>query len=349
MPCEPKTLGSVGVFTSMLVEPSDTTDPCLPATFDSSSERYEILQENIRYTDVLLGGNGFTGTIDRTAVHTRHGARVVVGSFVMEVGPYELASWLPRINGNAPVGNVYAPAEEFDLTPFDIMMKRDQGTVIYRHCGVRSATFNAVSSVGGPEQVMRMTIEIIGFEEHDATFPATPPLLPSSDRLYWILGDGQLHLQADPTASVPAPQNEEWYFDSFSLRIDNNLTPILRNFHNVTAIQSRGREVTFRASMPYDNGQNAQNGGSHNPLYIDFFKGNGTLSFLSTKSNELQEIHPNYSTVISLNDLRSIRRTPNATGPGEVPLFLDMKAHRAGGATAQDPSIPPISITNVVA
>ena len=348
MVCEPKTLGSVGVFTSMLVEPSDTTDPCIPATFDSSSERYEILGENIKFTDVLLGGNGFTGTIDRTAVHTRHGARLVVGQFVMEVGPYELAGWLPRIFGTPASGTTYSMNEEFDLTPFDIMMKRDQATVIYRHCGVRAATFNAVSSVGGPEQVLRMTIEIVGFEEHDATFPGTPPVLPSSDRLYWLLGDGQLMLQADPTASVPSPQNQEWYFDSVSLRIDNKLAPMLRNFHHVTAIQSRGREVTLRASLPYDNGVNANNNGSHTPLYINAFKGNGTLSFLSTKSDELNEIHPNYSTVISLNDLRSIRKTPNATGPGEVPLFIDMKAHRAGGATAQDPSIPPISVVNVV-
>ena len=86
MTCEPDTLGSVGVFTSMLVENSDTTDPCDVATFDANSERYEILQENIRYTDVLLGGNGLTGTIDRTGIHTRHGARVVTGQFTLEVG-----------------------------------------------------------------------------------------------------------------------------------------------------------------------------------------------------------------------------------------------------------------------
>ena len=323
MPCEPQTLGSVGVFTSMLVANSDETDPCAPATFSSSSERYEILAESIRYTDILLGGNGLTGTIDRTGIHTRHGARIVTGQFTLEVGPYELANWLPRIFGNAASGTTYTTQETFDLSPFDIMLKRDQGTVVYRHCGVRSAVLNAVSSVGGAEQVMRLTVDILGFEEHDSTYPDPAPSLPTQDRLYWLIGDGQLQLTPDGGSQT------EYYFDSFSLRIDNGLTPILRNFLNVTALQSRGREIMLRASTPYT-------ANSHSALYIDFFKGSGTLSFLSSKSPETPA---GYSTVISLNDLRSTRRTPNATGPGEVPLFIDMKAHRSG-------TTEPISVVN---
>ena len=322
MPCEPQTLGSVGVFTSMLVEASDTTDPCTVATFDSSSERYEILSENIRYTDVLLGGSGLTGTIDRTGIHTRHGARVVVGQFTMEVGPYEIANWMPRILGKSG-GSPFTTQETFDLNPFDIMLKRDQGTVVYRHCGVRSAVLNASASVEGPEQVMKLTIDILGFEEHNATYPAAPPDLPSTDRLYWLLGDGSLKLT--PTGGTQT----EYYFDSFSLRIDNGLTPVLRNFLNVTALQSRGREIMLRASTPYT-------ADSHTNLYIDYFEGEGELAFLGSKNSETPAT---YNTTIELNDLRSTRRTPNAGGPGEIPLFIDMKAHRSG-------TNEPITVTN---
>ena len=194
---------------------------------------------------------------------------------------------------------------------------------MYRHCGVRSAVLNAAASISGPEQVMKLTIDILGFEEHDVAYPQAPPALPTQDRLYWLLGDGQLQL-------TPAGGSQtEYYFDSFSLRIDNGLTPVLRNFLNVTALQSRGREIMLRASTPYT-------ASSHSDLYIDFFKGNGTLSFLSSKSPETPA---SYSTVISLNDLRSTRRTPNAAGPGEVPLFIDMKAHRSG-------TNEPITVTN---
>lgn len=323
MPCEPDTLGSVGVFTSMLVADSITTgDPCLPATFGGGSARFEILSENIQYTDVLLGGNGFTGTIDRTGIHTRHGARIVKGQFTMEVGPHELTFWLPRIFGKAG-GSPFTTQETFDLLPFDIMLKRDQGTVIYRHCGVRSAVLNAAASIGGPEQVVKLTIDILGFEEHDSSYPDPGPALPSTDRLYWLIGDGKLDLTPDQG------QSAEYYFDSFSLLIDNGLTPVLRNFLQVTALQSRGREIIFRASTPYT-------ADSHTDLYIDFFKGSGTLSFLSSKSPETPA---SYNTVVTLNDLRSIRRTPNATGPGEVPLFIDMKAHRIG-------TLEPISVAN---
>ena len=327
MVCEPDTLGSVGVFTSMLVENSDEQDPCDVATFNASSERYEILSENVRYTDVLLGGNGFTGTIDRTGIHTRHGARIVTGQITMEVGPYELQNWLPRILGNPASGTTYTTAEEFDLSPFDIMLKRDQGTVVYRHCGVRSAVLNAAASISGPEQVMKLTLDILGFEEHDVPYPQDPPDLPTQDRLYWLLGDGELKLTPDQGTQ------EEYYFDSFSLRIDNGLTPVLRNFLQVTALQSRGREIMLRASTPYT-------ADSHTDLYIDFFKGTGILKFYGAKySNPAGEAPQSYNTEITLNDLRSIRRTPNATGPGEVPLFLDMKAHRAG-------TNEPISIVN---
>jgi hypothetical protein len=310
----------------MLVENSDETDPCDVATFDVNSERYEILSENIRYTDVLLGGNGFTGTIDRTGVHTRHGARIVTGQITMEVGPYELENWLPRILGNPATGTTYTTAEEFDLSPFDIMLKRDQGTVIYRHCGVRSAVLNAAASISGPEQVMKLTLDILGFEEHTATYPTTPPDLPTQDRLYWLLGDGTLELTPQSGGSLT-----EYYFDSFSLRIDNGLTPVLRNFLQVTALQSRGREIMFRASTPYTTA-------SHTALYIDFFKGSGALKFLGTKYPN-GEAPQTYNTTITLNDLRSTRRTPSAAGPGEVPLFIDMKAHRSS-------SSEPISVVN---
>ena len=321
MPCEPNTCGSVGVFTSMLVEDSDVVDPCVVATFDDQSERYEILSENIRYTDTLLGGSGLTGTIDKVGVHTRHGARIVTGQVTMEVGPYELEKWLPRImlkDGPSP----FTMDETADLNPFDIMLKRDQGTVIYRHCAVRGAVFNAVASIGGNEQVMRMTLDILGYEEHDATYPATPPDLPSSPRLYWLLGDGKLTLDT-PTV------NTEYYFDSFSLRIDNGLTPLLRNFLRTTCIQSRGRDVTLRLRSPYTSG-------SHSNLYISDYSGECVLNFLGTKNDEVDNL---YVTTFTFPEVHQIRRTPSTRGPGEIPLAVDFTAYRTSSAG-------PLTVTN---
>jgi hypothetical protein len=316
------TCGSQGVYTSMLVEESDLVD-CDPADFGASSERYEILSESIRFTDTLLGGNGLTGTIDKIGNHTRHGARIVVGQFSLEVGPYELTNWLPRILGNSASGTTFTTDETFDLRPFDIMLKRDQGTVTYRRCSVNSATLTSTASIGGAEQVMRLTLQVLGYEEHDDTYPGSAPSLPSESRLYWLLGDGKLEMT--PTGGSLT----EYYFDAFSLRIDNNLTPKTRNFLSVTCVQTNGRTIKLRVRTPYTSS-------SHTNLYINDFKGQGVLSFLGSKN---PEVPSTYSTVITLPELRQTRITPNTAGRGEIPLALDLEAYRTSSAE-------PITITN---
>lgn len=322
------TCGSLGIYTSVAVE--DSNADCTLATFDSSSERYEILSESISYSDKLLGGNGLTGTLDSIGNHLRHGARVVAGSMVMEVGPNELAAWLPRILGNDASGTTYATDETFDLKPFDIMIKRDQGTVTYRQCSVASATFTSSASIGGQEQLVRMTLQIIGHEEHDTTWPSPGPSLPSTDRLYWLLGDGKLEMtpaSGEPGAGVAV----EYYFDAFSLRIDNNLVPKARNFLEVTCIQSNGRKIRLQVRTPYTSS-------SHTNLYINDFKGSGVLSFLGSKNPETPS---SYSTVMTLADLRQTRITPSTAGRQEIPLALVLEAFRTSSAE-------PLSVVNAV-
>lgn len=325
--CDNSTCGSLGTYSAMLVENSDTTDPCDPATFDVNSERYEILYESLQYTDVLLGGRGINGTLDKIGIHTRHGARIVTGQVVMEVGPVELDAWLPRILGNdEDPTDTFATDITFDVKPFDIMLKRDLGTVIYRHCGVRSAMFSSRASIAGEEQVVRMVLDIVGYEEHDATYPASPPPLPSSPRLYWLIGDSQLLLD------TPG-DDQEYYFDAFNLRINNKLVVKPRNFLRATCMQAAGeRQFELRVSTPYT-------ADSHTNLYINSFTGQGQLKFLSSKSPETPAA---YSTTFNFPELRSTRRTPNVRGRGEIPLSLDLEAYR----TSAD---EPLTVTNVSA
>jgi len=325
-----ETCGSLGVYTAVAVEESDLVN-CSPATFDANSERYEILREDIRYTDNLLGGNGMTGTIDSIGNHLRYGARVVAGSITMEVGPNELANWLPRILGNTASPPTYTTDEVFDLKPFDIMIRRDQATVIYRRCSVSSATFTSSASIGGEEQLMRMTLNVIGYEEHDSLWPATPPALPTGTRLYWLLGDGKLEMT--PTGGSA----KEYYFDAFSLRIDNNLIPKLRNFLSVTCVQSQGRKIRLRVRTPYTGSGSLD---THDDLYINAFAGGAVLSFLGTK-NLSGQTGSAYETVITLPDVRQTRMTPSTSGRGEIPLSVDLEAYRTS-------TTEPISISNAV-
>ena len=321
------TCGSLGTYTKFLVENSITTDPCPPATFDGDSERYEILSENIQYSDITVGGRGMTGTLDPIATHLRNGARLVFGRVAMEVGPIQLTNWLPRILGNDAAGTTFATDVTFDMNPFDIMLKRDAGTVIYRHCGVNRCLLrgrNGGGSGDDPEQTMQMILDIVGFEEHDATYPATEPALPASDELYWIIADGAL------TLDTPA-DDTEYYFDAFNLLINNNLTPKNWNFLSTTCIQSRGRDIRLQVSTPYTSD-------SHTNLYINRFQGEGVLNFLGTKNLGGTAQSP-YQTTMTFPNLRQTRRTPATRGPGDIPLSLDLKAYRTS-------SEEPLTIVN---
>jgi len=309
----------------MLVENSNLVAPCPAATFSSSSERYEILNENVQYTDSTLGGSGLTGTVDPIFAHLRSGTRIVFGRILLEVGPYELSKWLPRILGNAGSPPTYTTGQVFNLQPFDIMMKRDKGTVIYRHCAVNRAIFSARASIDGDEQVMQLGLDIIGYQEHDATYPEDEPDLPSGQRLYWLLGDGKLNLPGTGT---------EYYFDAFNLFIDNNLVPQTRNFLRITCLQSRGRSIRLQVSTPYT-------ADSHTNLYINRFTGTGKLSFLGSKNLGGTD-QQGYETTFDFPLLYQTRRTPSTRGHGEIPLSLDLQAYR-------DATNEPITITNKVA
>ena len=320
------TCGSIGSYFKIAVEDSDTVT-CEPAVFSATSERYEILNEDVQFTDLMLGGNGLTGGIDPIATHLRSGTRIVYGDILLEVGPYELANWLPRILGRAGTPPTYTTAETFSQRPFDIMMKRDQGTVIYRNCVVNRAIIRGRASIDGDEQIMQLQLSIIGYEEHDATWPDPEPPLPSNNRLYWLVGDGKLTL---PTGAASA--QEEYYFDAFNLMFNNNLLPQSRNFLEITCLRSMGRTIRLQVSTPYT-------ASAHTKLYISKVdRAQGVLSFLGTK-NLTSTVEEPYTTIFTMPLLFQTRRTPSTRGHGEIPLSLDFQAFR-GAATE------PISIEN---
>ena len=319
--------GSLGAYAKILTEDSILTGDCPVATFDVNSTRHEFLTESIQYTDPTMGGTGLNGTIDPIFAHLRAGTRMVYGRYTTEVGPHDIQYWMPRILGKSG-SSPFTTQETFDLVPFDMMINRDLGTHIYRHCAINRAMFSARASVSGSEQTMQMTLDVIGYEEHAATWPASPPALPTSDRLYWLLGDGALTLDT----SNPAAQ-DEYYFDAFNLMFDNNLLPQTRNFLRITCLQSRGRKIRLQVPIPYTVASNSK-------LYDTKFDGAGVLNFLGTK-NLTGLTGADYVTTFTFPQLHSTRQTPRVQGPGDIPLILDLQAYR----TASEP----ITVTVAVA
>ena len=322
------TCGSYGSYAILLVDEADTST-YVPVTFDSNSERYQILSESIRYVDNTLGGAGMTGTIDKIFNHLRPGARLVTGRIVMEVGPVQLTAWLPRILGNAASVNTFATDTTFDNPPFDIFIRRDKADHYYRHCAVNRCLLQTRAGIGSQEQTMRMTLDILGYEEHtDQSWPGTPPPLTTSQELYWVHGDGKF------TADTNNPSAfEEYYFDAFNLLIDNNLVPQTRNFLNVTCLQSRGRSIRLQMPIPLTATNNTN-------FYANRYEGAILIEFLGTKN--MAAAYSAYDTTFSMPNVRQVLRTPTTAGRGEIPLSLDFEAYR-------ESTDEPLTITNASA
>jgi hypothetical protein len=319
--------GSFGTFVKIAVEPSvaDVDGEGVVATFDANSERYEILAENIRYTDQVVGGMGLTGTLDPIANHLRQGVRLVAGRILMEVGPNELATWLPRILHNANSGTTYSTAATSTPQPVDIMIKRDQGTVVYRHCIVNRALFSGRSSTGegAEEQVVRMALDFVGKEEHGGSWPSPEPALPSTRRLFWLFGDCKLMM-----ASTELP------IDAFNLLIDNQMQVITRNNLKATCLRSRGRAIRLQAPTPLTSS-------THANFYRQRFDGQGVLNFLGTKNLTGQTPEEDYVTTFTFARLYQTLETPATRGRSEIPLSLDLTAYRTSSAE-------PLVVTNVL-
>jgi hypothetical protein len=323
--------GSFGTFVKLAVEPSiaDVNGVGTPATFDSASERYEILAENMRYTDQVVGGRGLTGTLDPIANHLRVGVRLVVGRILFEVGANELVNWLPRILHNAASGTTYSTGPNSTQFPVDIMIKRDQGTVIYRHCIINRALFSGRSATGdsAEEQVLQMALDFVGKEEHSGTWPGTEPALPTGQRLFWLFGDCDLTLGSGGGAT-------DMPIDAFNLLIDNQMQVLTRNSLKATCLRSRGRAIRLQAPTPLT-------AATHTNFYLDRFDGSGVLRFRGTKNLTGQNPEEDYATTFTFARLYQTLETPATRGRSEIPLSLDLTAYRTNASE-------PLVVTNVL-
>lgn len=328
--------GAIGSNFRMAVENSVTTGEFPPATFSATSKRFEILNENMRYTDVVVGSRGLTGSLDPIANHLRSGARLAFGRVVMEVGPNELAYWLPRILGGADAsGTSFSTAETFAQRPVDLMFDREAGVVVYRHCLVNRCLFQGRSATqDDPDaQVLRMMLDFVGIEEHTRDsegglieWPETGPTLPSTQRLYWLFGDSKLELDIDSTAT-------EFTMDAFNLLIDNKMTIKTRNNLTAVCLRSMGRDIRLQMPTPYT-------ATSHLNLYVNRFDGPGRILFRGTKNlTGLDE--EDFQTDFEFARLFQVRETPNVRGMTEIPLSLDMTAYRTSSAE-------PLEVTNII-
>lgn len=310
------TCGSFGVFTKMAVAPS-TGDPST-TTFGASSERYEILAENVQAVRSLVGTQGLTGNLDPIANHLREGVTYVQGSILLEMGPFELSNWLPRIlRKDVEVDGITYNMGD-DANEFDILIKRDYGTALYKNCQVSRCLLRAASSLRGSEQVLQALITVVGkTEDNTASWPGSEPELPTLAEPFWVIGDTTMTLSG---TSYP--------IDAFNLEIDNNLQLIPRNSLSIQCIRSAGRNTRLQFPTPLTTA-------AYSALYQSRFDGGGVLKFDAAKN-----LSPDaYYSTFTFPRLVQTRRTPATRGRTEIPLSIDLTAYR----TDTD---APLAVTN---
>lgn len=322
--------GAVGTNFRMAVAASDVlADPtCDPIVFDNTHKRFEILAENIEYTDVTVGSRGLTGSLDPINNHLRPGARVVKGTILMEVGPDAIEFWAPKIVGNSTKSvNFWSTNPEFEMLPVDLLMDRESGVYIYRHCAVTRAIFRGQEATErDPDaQIITLSLSFIGLEEHVGAWPVPEPT-PVADTIpLWLFGDATLDLDGT-----------QFPFNNFVLTIDNQIMPKMRNFLQVSCLRSYGRTIRLTTELPYTIGSDAA-------AYAIKFEGPATLQFDGSKNLVGPPALPGETgyTHFHMPNAYQTRKTPTTRGRQELGHQINLQAYRTT-------STEPFAIENLV-
>ena len=318
----PEACGSYGTNFRMAMTSSNESDPCAAKDFEGDGQMYEILYENIQYTDANVGGRGLTGSVDSLKSHVRPGARQVQGSVVLEVGPRQIGDF-----ANAMLGNGDSPSTtkaEVDVVPFDILMDREGGAYVYRHCAVSSWILRGQPATArDPDaQIITLQLNFVGIEEESSSWPVSSPSASAADDPYWLFGDATYSM------------GSEYPLLNFALMGDLGIRAQYRNFLKPSCLRSFGRSFRFVGDIPYTSTSDAA-------AYASQYEGTVSLQFDGSK-NLTGGFGEGSDTTFTLNNCVQTRKTPNARGKGEIPHKIDLMAYRVSGGSE------PLTISNTI-
>lgn len=298
---------SQGSLSLLLVEPDAG-----PHTFDSSSEAYEFLYENLRKHGRIVGGRGIRGTRSSQSERTRIGAYAVYGTIAMNVSPVELDLWLPRILGAAEVPtDVFGLAET--LPQFGVLKylstdaSHTKDTLIYTNCKVNRALIRgrAMPEEAEPE-LLELILEIFAESETAdssySTIVSPPSPSTAANAAVYIMADGALTLLAASREAM-----------DFQILIDNHLEPRWSiGSLTATAICARDRTITGRFTLPWTSNED--------DLYNVALAGSAGATLVFTNGN--------MSTTFTFGTLQWPDNSPTVPGKREIPLHLETVARK---------------------
>lgn len=282
-----------GALSTLYMEPGAS-----PHTFDSSSERYEFLHENLRLVEKINYSNGITGTRSERVEQTRKGTRMVRGVIVMNVSPTYLVTLLPRILGAAASGGLgaqtFAVAET--LPTFGVLIDRVADTFQAADCYVNRAFISGEQQDPEDERpnFITLALEIFGKEETQAVAIPVIARPTTADYSYFIYDD--------LVATLVAATRE---LKKFQLLIHNHLHTRWVNSATPTSICPKHRSIVFNCDNPFTTTDSA--------LYNQLYTGSaGSLAFTNG----------NCSATFSFGALQVPRKSPVVPGKTELDLEL---------------------------
>lgn len=223
-----------GALSRLYVEPGSS-----PYTFDTNSETYEFLSEDLRKKGTVINTNGIRGTRSQHGSRSRLGPYTIDGSILFNPDPAMLDNWLPRILGANEATDVFAVAE--GLQSFAVLMDRVTQTFEYKDCYVNRAVFQGRSNqFGGEPSPLVMNLDIVGKSRVTGTSAPNVSISTASNTAPYIFEDGVLSMQSANRQII-----------DFALVIDNNLLVRFTNSLTATTICPQSRTVAFRCTVPY--------------------------------------------------------------------------------------------------
>lgn len=207
------------------------------ANFDSGSERYDFISENMQLLVSRPPSENMVGSRSLRVERVAELTRAVRGQIVMEPTPAELDTLLPRILGAAESTDVFALAET--LPSFDILIDRVSSRFVFNTCYIARATFSC--SQGG---LLRLSMDI---EAKDADVPSAtvfPATVPAIDTVApYNFSEFTFALAADASAAE---------MSAWELSIDNGLdTDRYMNSATRAQMPALTRRITSRVTVPY--------------------------------------------------------------------------------------------------
>lgn len=281
------TLGSQGAQSRFFVEPGAAAH-----TFDSSSESYEFISENVVKRGTIFDTNGIRGTRSHASARTRAGIYEVGGPIVMPVSPLMLDLWLPRILGANESTDTFALAET--LQPFGLLFGRVGGNFQYTDCYVNRAVFRGQQG-GGVE----LELDVIGATEVTGTSLPSVALSHAANEAPYQFYEAVFTLFGATRTTM-----------EFELTIDNLLAVRFANSQTATSITPTDRVITLRTRHPFTSTEMSA-------LY-GLAAAGATGSVAITNSG--------LSTTFTFAILQAPDNSPSIQGKSEVILPLEMVA-----------------------